>query len=179
MFERIIEKLIFASRWLLVPLYLALAVTLVVFALKAIQEVVHLFAIVLTATETELILGVLSLIDLVLVANLLVMVVLSSYETFVSRIDLEVGADRPPWLGKLDAGTVKLKLAVSVVAVSSIHLLKVFMNIKQYNSEQIMWLTLIHLAFVASALLLALVDKIAFAPHRLHKEADSDHGGQA
>lgn len=179
MFERIIETLIFASRWLLVPLYLALAVILVVFSLKAIQEVVHLFAILITASETELILGVLSLIDLVLVANLLVMVVLSSYETFVSRIDLEVGTDRPPWLGKLDAGTVKLKLAVSVVAVSSIHLLKVFMNIKHYDSQQIMWLTLIHLAFVVSALLLALIDKVAFAPHRVHKEAGPGHDRQA
>lgn len=174
MFERFIETLIFASRWLLVPLYLALSVILIVFGVKAIQEVVHLFAILTTASETELILGVLSLIDLTLVANLLVMVVLSSYETFVSRIDLEVGTDRPPWLGKLDAGTVKLKLAVSVVAVSSIHLLKVFMNIKLYDSEQIMWLMFIHLAFVVSALILAFIDKIAFAPHRAHKEEYSD-----
>ena len=168
--EKLIEALLFGSRWLLVPLYLGLAVILVVFAIRAIMEVIHLFSIVITADKTELVVGVLSLIDLTLVANLLVMVILSSYETFVSRIDVEIGVDRPPWLGKLDAGTVKLKLAVSVVAVSSVHLLKVFLNVNHYTNEQLLWLVVIHLAFVVSALLLALIDKIAFAPHRAHSK---------
>ena len=139
-------------------------------------KVIQLFTIINTADKTELVGGVLSLIDLILVANLLVMVILSSYETFVSRIDVEVGVDRPPWLGKLDAGMVKLKLAVSVVAVSSVHLLKVFFNIKHYTNEQLLWLVAIHLAFVVSALLLAFIDKIAFAPHRVHDKSPGSSG---
>ncbi len=166
--ERIIEKLILASRWLLVPLYLALASVLGIFAVRAVQEVVHLFAIVATATESELVLAVLGFIDLTLVANLLVMVVLSGYETFISRIDTDEGEEKPSWLGKVDAGTLKIKLSVSIVAISAIHLLSAFMNIEHYNNQQLLWLVIIHLTFVVSALLLAFIDKIAFSHHRDH-----------
>jgi uncharacterized protein (TIGR00645 family) len=166
--ERIIEKLILASRWLLVPLYLALASVLGIFAVRAIQEVMHLFAIVATATESELVLAVLGFIDLTLVANLLVMVVLSGYETFISRIDTDEDEEKPSWLGKVDAGTLKIKLSVSIVAISAIHLLSAFINIEHYNNQQLLWLVIIHLTFVVSALLLAFIDKIAFSPHRDH-----------
>jgi len=166
--ERIIEKLILASRWLLVPLYLALASVLGIFAVRAVQEVMHLFAIVATATESELVLAVLGFIDLTLVANLLVMVVLSGYETFISRIDTDEGEEKPSWLGKVDAGTLKIKLSVSIVAISAIHLLSAFINIEHYNNQQLLWLVIIHLTFVVSALLLAFIDKIAFSPHRDH-----------
>jgi uncharacterized protein (TIGR00645 family) len=172
--ERVIESLLFGSRWLLVPLYFGLAVTLVVFAARALLEVINLFTIIDTANKPDLIVGVLSLVDLTLVANLLVMVILTSYETFVSRIDLEMGVDRPPWLGKLDAGTVKLKLLVSVVAVSSVHLLKVFFNITQYTGEQLLWLVVIHLTFVFSALLLTLVEKIASTIQHTHSKPTGD-----
>lgn len=163
--EQLIEWMILGSRWLLAPLYLALSSLLIIFAVKAGQEVLHLFGMVLEASEAQVVLSILSLIDLVLIANLLVMVVMSSYETFVSRLDPAVDVERPDWLGKLDASTIKLKLAVSVVAVSSIHLLKVFINLEKYDHAQLLWFVVIHLAFVISALLLAWIDKIAFRHH--------------
>ncbi|PWV64529.1 TIGR00645 family protein [Plasticicumulans acidivorans] len=167
MIERFIETLVFGSRWLLVPLYLGLAAILVLFSAKAIQEIVHLFESGFATSEIDLLLGILGLVDFVLVANLLVMVILSGYEAFVSRIDV-AGEDKPSWLGKVDAGTVKIKLAASIVAVSSIHLLKVFMNIGKYDDRQLFWYSAIHLVFVISALLMAWVDRLAFAAHREH-----------
>jgi len=112
----------------LVPVYLALAATLAVFGIKAVQEAIHLLEKVLVMTEVEIVLAVLALIDLALIANLLVMVILSGYETFVSTLDVEEGQEKPSWLGKVDASTLKIKLAVSIVAISSIHLLRAFMN---------------------------------------------------
>ena len=166
--ERIIEQTILASRWLLVPVYLALAATLAVFGIKAVQETIHLFEKVLIMSEIEITLAVLALIDLALIANLLVMVILSSYETFVSTLDLAEGQEKPSWLGKVDAATLKIKLAVSIVAISSIHLLRAFMNVGGNEQKEIFWLVVVHLTFVVSALLMAVIDKIAFAEHRRH-----------
>lgn len=166
--ERIIESLLLSGRWLLVPLYLVLCLILVVFAVKAGQELVHLFEHVLEISEAELTLAVLSLIDMTLVANLLVMVSLSGYETFVSRFDTVGDMEKPSWLGKLDPGTVKLKLAASIVAISAIHLLKLYMSTATFDSQRVLVMTGVHLAFVVSALLLAWVDKLAFASHREH-----------
>ena len=168
MIERILEQLIFASRWLLVPIYLALAAILILFGVKAVQETIHLFERVLVMTETEVVMAGLALIDLALIANLLVMVVLSSYETFVSTLDLSEGQKKPSWLGRMDAATLKIKLAVSIVAISSIHLLKAFMNFRVGDTQELFWLMVVHIAFVISALLMAFVDKIAFSPHRQH-----------
>jgi uncharacterized protein (TIGR00645 family) len=172
--EILLEQCILLSRWLLAPIYLALAAVLVLFTVKAFQEVVHLFVIITTASEVDLILSVLALIDMALVANLLVMVILSSYETFVSNLDVAEGQEKPSWLGKIDAATLKIKLAVAIVAISSIHLLKAFMtagggqdNVSLWNN-QLFWLVVIHLTFVVSALGMAVVDKIAFAQHRSH-----------
>jgi uncharacterized protein (TIGR00645 family) len=172
--ETLLERTILLSRWLLAPLYLALIAVLVLFTVKAVQEVLHLFAVILTVSETDLVLSVLALVDLVLVANLLVMVVLSSYETFVSALDTAEGQEKPFWLGKIDAATIKIKLAVAIVAISSIHLLKAFMttppqdaNLSLFNN-QLFWLVVIHLTFVISALVMAWIDRIAFAPHRQH-----------
>lgn len=166
MIERILQQLIFASRWLLVPIYLSLAAILILFGIKAVQETAHLFAQVFIMTETEIVLAGLALIDLALIANLLVMVILSSYETFVSTLNLVEGQRKPSWLGKMDAATLKIKLAVSIVAISSIHLLKAFMNFKTSDTEELFWLMVVHIAFVVSALLMALVDKIVFSRHR-------------
>lgn len=170
--ETLFEQCILLSRWLLVPIYLALAAVLVLFTIKAFQEVVHLFAIITTAKEVDLILSVLALIDMALVANLLVMVILSSYETFVSSIDVGEGQEKPSWLGRIDAATLKVKLAVAIVAISSIHLLKAFMttmggqdDVSMWNN-QLFWLVVIHLTFVLSALGMAVIDRIAFAQHR-------------
>lgn len=170
--ETLFEQCILLSRWLLVPIYLALAAVLVLFTIKAFQEVIHLFAIITTAKEVDLILSVLALIDMALVANLLVMVILSSYETFVSSIDVGEGQEKPSWLGRIDAATLKVKLAVAIVAISSIHLLKAFMttmggqdDVSVWNN-QLFWLVVIHLTFVLSALGMAVIDRIAFAEHR-------------
>lgn len=162
--ESAIERLILGSRWLLAPLYLALCVVLLVFIGKAAQELWHLLTHLSSIEETELILGTLSLIDLVLVANLLVMVALSSYETFVSRFDSVGEMEKPSWLGKLEPGTIKLKLAASVVSISAIHLLKSYMS-HDGTSEQLLVMLGIHLGFVVSALLLAYVDRMAFSHH--------------
>lgn len=166
MLERLIERTLFAGRWLLVPLYLGLTLVLVVFTVKFFQELAHLLPTLIDLTESDLILVALSLADLVLVANLLVMVILSGYENFVSRIDHANG--ELSWLGKLDAGTLKIKVAASIVAISSIHLLKAFVKAHEIANDKLMWLVIMHLTFVVSALLLAFVDKIAFAMHREH-----------
>jgi uncharacterized protein (TIGR00645 family) len=170
--EMFLERIILLSRWLLAPLYLALIAVLVLFTVKAIQEAIHLFQIILGTSETDLILSVLGLIDMVLVANLLVMVILSSYETFVSALDTTKDQEKPLWLGKIDAATIKIKLSVAIVAISSIHLLKAFMTAPPQNGDQslwnnrLFWLVVIHLTFVVSALGMAVVDRIAFAQHR-------------
>ena len=164
--EQFLERFILLSRWLLVPIYLALIAVLVLFTSKAFQELVHLFAVIMTASEVELVLAALALIDMVLVANLLVMVILSSYETFVSNLDVTEDQEKPTWLGKVDAATLKVKLAVAIVAISSIHLLKAFMNTDGQDSERLFWLVITHLTFVISAFLMAVIDRIAFAQHR-------------
>lgn len=164
--EQLLERFILLSRWLLVPIYLALIAVLVLFTVKAFQELAHLFAVIMTASEVELVLAALALIDMVLVANLLVMVILSSYETFVSNLDVTADQEKPGWLGKVDAATLKVKLAVAIVAISSIHLLKAFMNTDGQDSERLFWLVITHLTFVVSALLMAVIDRIAFAQHR-------------
>lgn len=173
MIARIIGHLIFASRWLLLPIYLVLASLLGVFSVKAVQEAVHLFKDALTMTETEVVLAALALVDLALIANLLVMVVLSSYETFISMIDVGEDQEKPSWLGRMDASTLKIKLAVSIVAISAIHLLKAFMNFVDGQQEEIFWLMIVHLVFIVSALLMALVDKIAFSHHRPASDSTS------
>ncbi len=171
--ETLLEQCILLSRWLLAPIYLALAAVLVLFTVKAFQEVIHLYAIITIATEADLILAVLALIDMALIANLLVMVILSSYENFVSNLDVAENQEKPYWLGKIDAATLKIKLAVAIVAISSIHLLKAFMTAPPQEGEnlwngQLFWLVVIHLTFVISALIMAWIDRIAFAPHRNH-----------
>ena len=158
--ERLAENLLYASRWLLAPIYLGLSLTLVLLAIKFFQELIHYFPLVLSRSEADLVLVVLSLIDLALVGGLLVMVMFSGYENFVSRIDIEEGAEKLSWLGKLDSGSLKQKVAASIVAISSIHLLKVFMNVAKTDNDKIMWYVIIHLTFVVSAIGMAWVDRL-------------------
>jgi uncharacterized protein (TIGR00645 family) len=164
--ERIVERTLFASRWLLVPLYFGLAVLLVIFSVSFFRELVHLALNVMDVTEVDVILGALSLIDLVLVAGLTVMVMLSGYENFVSRLDLPETEHSIAWLGKLDVGTLKLKVAASIVAISAIQLLKGYMEIDQMPNDKLMWMTIIHVVFVVSALLLAVMDRLMGASHK-------------
>jgi len=165
MLENFIERLLFACRWLLAPLYLGLALALIALGVKFFQEAFHLLQHILVSTEADMVLTTLALIDIVLVGSLIVMVMFSGYENFVSRIEAK-GTDTLGWLGKLDAGTLKLKVAASIVAISSIHLLRVFMNAQHTDNDKIMWYVILHLTFVVSALLLGVLDRIAFAAHR-------------
>jgi uncharacterized protein (TIGR00645 family) len=159
--EKFAEKMLYASRWILAPIYLGLSLALVLLALKFFQELAHYFPLVFAASEADLVLVVLSLIDMALVGGLLVMVMFSGYENFVSRIDIDSGAEKLAWLGKLDAGSLKQKVAASIVAISSIHLLRVFLNVEKIeDNDKIMWYVLIHLTFVVSAIGMAWVDRM-------------------
>ncbi len=166
--EKLIEKTLFASRWLLAPIFLGLSVTLIALIIKFFEELYHTLTTILSLSEAELILHILSMIDMALVGSLIVMVMFSSYENFVSKIDLEEGAEKLDWLGKLDSGSLKLKVAASIVAISSIHLLQKFMEAQTIPDNKLMWYVIIHMTFVVSALMMAFLDKIAFANHREH-----------
>lgn len=166
--ERSIEKLLFASRWILAPVYLGMSIALVALGLKFFQEAWHVITHVLITEESALVLTLLSMIDLVLVGSLIVVVMFSGYENFVSRIDIEGEGDKLGWLGKLDAGTLKLKVAASIVAISSIHLLRKFVAADTTENDKLMWYVIIHLTFVVSAVLMGVLDKMAFAAHRDH-----------
>ena len=166
--ERVIERLLYASRWLLAPIYLGLSLTLLVVGAKFFQELWHLMSHILEIGETDMILMVLAMIDLSLVASLVVMVMFSGYENFVSRIEVGAEDDKLQWLGKLDASTLKLKVAVSIVAISSIHLLQSFVNIPQVPNDKLMWYVIVHLTFVLSAVMMGVLDRIAFSAHRDH-----------
>jgi uncharacterized protein (TIGR00645 family) len=154
-----IEKLFYASRWLLAPIYLGLSLALLALCVKFFQELFHIAPNILTLTESELVLIVLGLIDISLVGGLIVMVMFSGYENFVSRIDLQDGTDKLGWLGKLDAGSLKAKVAASIVAISSIHLLRIFLNAEQIADNKLMWYVVIHLTFVVSAIGMVALDR--------------------
>ena len=158
--ERIIENTMYASRWLLAPIYLGLSLAVLLLGIKFFQEAIHTFPLIFSLKESELVLVTLSLVDMALVGGLLVMVMLSGYENFVSAIDLEEGQEKLSWLGKLDAGSLKQKVAASIVAISSIHLLKAFMAAQDIANDKLMWYVIIHLTFVLSALGMAYVDKM-------------------
>jgi uncharacterized protein (TIGR00645 family) len=154
--ERLIESIILASRWLLVVFYVGLAVALAIYAFSFGNKLIEFISMVMVLEDTDTILKMLGLIDAALVASLVVMVIISGYENFVSRFD----QGEVHWLGKIDAGSLKVKVASTIVAISSIHLLQVFLNSAQYSSTQIMWLTIMHMAFVVSAIFLAFIDKV-------------------
>ncbi|NOQ90883.1 MAG: TIGR00645 family protein [Gammaproteobacteria bacterium] len=158
--ERIAEKFLYASRWLLAPIYLGLSFGLLLLSLKFFQEIFHILPLVFSTKESDLVLLILSLIDLSLVGGLLVMVMLSGYENFVSSIDIEEGKEKLSWRGKMDAGSLKQKVAASIVAISSIHLLQKFMNAESIDNDKLMWFVIIHITFVLSAIGMAYVDSI-------------------
>ena len=174
--EEATEKLLFSSRWVLAPIFLGLSLALIALGFKFFQEAVHVFVHLIEMDESDLVLKVLAMIDIALVGSLIIMVMFSGYENFVSTIDAK-GTDSLNWLGKLDAGTLKLKVAASIVAISSIHLLRVFMQVGKVDADtkqvlvtndQIMWFVILHMTFVVSAVLLGVLDKMAFAKHRDH-----------
>lgn len=162
--ETSFEKGLFSARWLMAPMYLGLCVALGMLTIIFVRELLHYIPEVLTMTAEKMILVVLTLIDLTLAANLLVIVMFSGYENFVSKLDVGDHADRPEWMGKVDFSGLKMKLIASIVAISAIHLLKKFMEIGDsktptaISETELYWLTVIHLTFVASGVLLALMD---------------------
>ena len=163
--EGIVERGLFASRWLMAPFYLLMVFALAALLIKFCQELFVMLPQVLTMEDTDVILAILTLIDLSLAGNLLLMVVFSGYENFVSKMDVGDHQDRPDWMGKVDFSGLKLKLIASVVAISGIHLLKSFMSIGKTpitpdKQTELMWLVIIHLVFVVSGVLLALMDWI-------------------
>ena len=164
--EHIFEKLIFASRWLQAPLYAGLIVGGVLYAYKFLMELIHLLVTIDEITESELMLGVLTLVDITMVANLLIMVIIGGYSTFVGRIDIDDHVDKPEWLQKVDAGTLKVKLAGSLVGVSGIHLLQTFINIKNQDTQHVMWQVIIHVVFLFSSIMLAYSDQILHQKHK-------------
>jgi len=156
--ELLVERIILAGRWVLVVFYLGLAAALVVYAISFFFKFLKVAGSVMTMGEADMILAMLGLIDAALVASLVVMVMISGYENFVSRFDEADG--EVSFLGKLDSGSLKIKVASSIVAISSIHLLQVFLNADQYDTAKLILMTGIHLAFVVSALMLGFLERL-------------------
>lgn len=158
--EQVFETIVFASRWVQAPLYGGLIVAELLYAYKFLVQLFEMVRDIRELNETIFMLGVLSLIDITMVANLLTMVVIGGYATFVSKLDLEDHPDRPDWLSHVDPGTIKVKLAASLIGISSIHLLKSFVNVANVSPDHIKWQIFIHSTFLASAILLAWTDRI-------------------
>lgn len=160
-FENILERTIFYSRWLLVPFYLALIGGIGALFFKLVKEFAELVHTLLGG-EGNVILSILGLVDITLVANLLVIVIFSGYENFISRLDVaHNSSDKPSWMGKVTYADLKLKLIGSIVAISAIDLLKAFFNIKSHDMQELAWLVGIHFTFMISGVMFALMDKMA------------------
>ena len=152
--------MLFGSRWLQAPLYFGLIVAQGVYVYQFMIELAHLVAKAGHLSESDMVLVILGLIDVVMIANLLIMIIIGGYETFVSRLDLEHHPDQPEWLSHVNAGVLKVKLATALIGISSIHLLKTFINAANLPERAIMWQVVIHLTFVLSALVMAYTDKV-------------------
>jgi uncharacterized protein (TIGR00645 family) len=162
-FIKPIGTIIFASRWLQAPLYLGLIVAQGVYVYRFMLELMHLVTQSATLGESQIMLMVLGLIDVVMIANLLVMVIVGGYETFVSRLNLENHPDQPEWLSHVNASVLKVKLAMALIGISSIDLLRSFIDAANLEDRVIMWRVAIHATFLVSALALALTDKLMSA----------------
>ncbi len=183
--ERFIEILLFNSRWLLAPFYIGLIGALVILLIKFMNKFIDLIPLMGSASSTELIFSILGLVDIILIANLLLIIIFSGYENFVSKIDVvNDHVDRPEWMGKVDYSGLKLKVIGSIVAISSIELLKIFILILENDSKLVdgdafwqtgvFWLVTIHLTFVVSGVLFALTEKIVHSSNS-HAPADKEH----
>lgn len=164
--ERLVEWIIFASRWLLAPIYLGLAASLILLLIQFGKKAIGLVHFAFSSNGNEVIIGILSLIDLSLMGNLLLMVMFAGYENFVSKLDIEGHKDKPDWMGHVGFGDLKLKLLTSIVAISAIHVLEMFMNIGLTSDRDLAWGVGIHIAFVVSGVLLAIMDRLSVAAHR-------------
>lgn len=156
--EKLFEKVMYSARWLLAPIYLGMSLVLLSLVFEFFQGVSYLIFNVFNLTESDVILRVLGLIDVVLVGGLVVMVMYSGYENFVSKLDIDDDTEKLSWLGTMDTASLKSKVAASIVAISSIHLLKIFMNLENMGMDKMHWYILAHLTFVASAFIMGMLD---------------------
>jgi len=159
--ERLIEGLMYRSRWLLAPIYLGLSLAIFALGIKFFVELIHLMTDIIHMSEADMILIVLSLVDIAMVGGLLLMVMMSGYENFVSRLDIGVNDEKLAWMGKMDSSSLKAKIAASIVAISSIHLLKKFMAAENIDNDKLMWYVLIHMTFVVSAFAMGFLDVLS------------------
>jgi uncharacterized protein (TIGR00645 family) len=174
--ELFVERIILASRWLLVIFYIGLGIALLLYAVSFASKLYKFATHVFSIDEAEAILDMLGLIDAALVASLVVMVIISGYENFVSKFDEE---DKVHWLGEIDANSLKIKVASTIVAISSIHLLQIFLNVDSYTGEKLMWYTIIHIAFVVSALFLAYIDRVSAQTKTIGKAARGEKSAKS
>lgn len=165
-FKQKLSRFIFMGRWIQLPLYLGLMIILVGYVFHFLKELVHLMAQINTVDDVHIMLGVLDLIDVVMIANLLIMVIMGGYEIFVSHLLLESDPDQPEWLDHLDASGMKVKLALSLIGISSVHLLRTFIEPDKLNNFSIMWQVLIHLTLLVSALAIAFTNRLLVHPQR-------------
>lgn len=163
--EIALETTIFKSRWLLAPFYVGLVLSIVLLFIKFAQEFWHIASHVVSMPESDVVIGILALVDLSLVGSLLLMIIFSGYEIFISKINLDSHEDRPEWMGKVNFSGLKLKVIGAIVAISAIDLLKTFMNLPTNLTDDqanvIMWKVIIHITFVISGLIFAYMDKVA------------------
>ena len=174
---RTVSSTIFLSRWLQAPLYLGLIAAQGIYVWRFMQELWHLVTDVGHLTENEVMLLVLGLVDVVMIANLLIMVIIGGYETFVSRIKMRGHPDEPEWLSHVNANVLKVKLAMAIVGISSIHLLQSFINASKIDGDTLLWQTVIHLTFVISAVALALIDRFLSPKTAEHEPQRTDGSG--
>jgi uncharacterized protein (TIGR00645 family) len=158
--EKIIETLIYRSRWLLAPIYFGLSFAVLALGIKFFVELVHLLSDIISMSEADMILIVLSLVDIAMVGGLLLMVMISGYENFVSQLDIAEDEEKLTWLGKMDSSSLKAKIAASIVAISSIHLLKKFMAAETIDNDKLLWYVIIHITFVVSAFAMGFLDTL-------------------
>ncbi len=166
MLEKLFEGLVFKSRWVLAPMYFGLVGGLIMLLVKFAEEFFHIVVHLFDMSERDAVLSILALVDVTLVANLLIMVIFSGYENFVSKIDVAGHEDKPDWMGKVDYSGLKIKLIGSIVAISAIDLLKAFMHIstpgvERLGNDQMAWMVGIHITLIISGVLFAWMDRIA------------------
>ena len=165
LFERVIEQVIFNARWILAPIFVGLIAGLIALLIKYGQKSYELVLNIGGSSGDDAIIGVLGLVDLALMAGLVLMVMFAGFENFVSKFDLGGHRDRPAWMGRVDFADLKLKLMASIVAISAIHVLESFMNIEHVSDRELGWSVGIHLTFVVSGVLLAVMDRLSGAKH--------------
>lgn len=169
--ERALEWIIYSSRWLMAPIYLGLIGALIILIVTFFRELYLQAPLVMSMDETDIILLVLTLVDLSLAGNLVLIILFTGYESFVSKIDFaHRDRDRPDWMGTLDFSGLKIKLIASIVAISGIHLLKIFMNLSNYSESQLLWYTVIHVTFIFSGVCVAVMDWIEEKAHKVNAE---------